>query len=366
MATLTTYDPNWLYSIDERYQNQGGTFVYYDTVYNYNNAEVAHKNVVDPVTVPRAKPADLVQNPTNHGPAHRFHGVSGRLKGEQYFQSYSYGIATYRTRFYVLKSRPPYHVPEHSSGSTKHNLKLRRLTHDISSFVAELNKTADSFTYLAKTVGKIVNRVRGLRKGRFTWHDVAETNLAINFGIKPVISDMFVIADGLSRFNQAYIHRVHSRSQENYDYVDAYGFRWVGRSKMNRVSYVRLNEHQQAGNLNIGNPIEWAWELIPFSFVVDWVIPVGDAIAALYADRGLQLLNTCVTRKVELGIAEHTAPPAPGTYEVPLQGEYQFYERKVVNDFESPDKLRIQPTDSLVALGNAVSLLKALRGSSKL
>jgi len=32
---------------------------------------------------------------------------------------------------------------------------------------------------------------------------------------------------------------------------------------------------------SIGNPAEWAWERIPFSFVVDWVYPVSTYIACM-------------------------------------------------------------------------------------
>jgi len=40
-------------------------------------------------------------------------------------------------------------------------------------------------------------------------------------------------------------------------------------------------------NFGVLNPLEVAWELIPFSFVVDWFIPVGDAIRNLTSTVGL-------------------------------------------------------------------------------
>lgn len=41
-----------------------------------------------------------------------------------------------------------------------------------------------------------------------------------------------------------------------------------------------------AQQLGLTNPAQLAWELVPFSFVVDWFIPVGDFFAQLDATLG--------------------------------------------------------------------------------
>lgn len=40
-------------------------------------------------------------------------------------------------------------------------------------------------------------------------------------------------------------------------------------------------------NFAVGNPLEWAWELIPLSFVLDWFIPIGSYLSALDAYQGI-------------------------------------------------------------------------------
>lgn len=51
-----------------------------------------------------------------------------------------------------------------------------------------------------------------------------------------------------------------------------------------------------ANNFGILNPLEVAWELIPFSFVVDWFLPVGDALRNLTSTTGLEFQGGSRTR----------------------------------------------------------------------
>lgn len=42
-------------------------------------------------------------------------------------------------------------------------------------------------------------------------------------------------------------------------------------------------------DLGILNPLNVAWELLPFSFVVDWAVPIGDYLSAMTASYGVKL-----------------------------------------------------------------------------
>lgn len=42
-----------------------------------------------------------------------------------------------------------------------------------------------------------------------------------------------------------------------------------------------------ASQLDLVNPLSLGWELVPFSFVLDWFIPVGNMLEALTAHAGL-------------------------------------------------------------------------------
>lgn len=60
-----------------------------------------------------------------------------------------------------------------------------------------------------------------------------------------------------------------------------------------RVDSVAMNFAAQAG---LDNPLTVAWELTPFSFLVDWLIPVGNLLDAFTATQGLTFMGGSLTR----------------------------------------------------------------------
>lgn len=48
------------------------------------------------------------------------------------------------------------------------------------------------------------------------------------------------------------------------------------------------SKSRTVGSLGLTNPLSVVWELVPYSFVVDWFLPIGDFIAAQTALAGLQ------------------------------------------------------------------------------
>lgn len=51
-----------------------------------------------------------------------------------------------------------------------------------------------------------------------------------------------------------------------------------------------------ADSVGLVNPFQLGWELLPFSFVIDWLIPIGNALAALSASVGLTLRGISTTQ----------------------------------------------------------------------
>lgn len=54
-----------------------------------------------------------------------------------------------------------------------------------------------------------------------------------------------------------------------------------------------------ASRVGLINPAEVAWEVVPWSFVVDWVAPVGDWLGAMTADTGLKFISGTGSRGVK-------------------------------------------------------------------
>lgn len=67
------------------------------------------------------------------------------------------------------------------------------------------------------------------------------------------------------------------------------------------ISY-RIKDGDKVTNANnvfgLSNPLTIAWELVPFSFVADWFLPIGTAIANLSATAGLEFVGGYYTNKV--------------------------------------------------------------------
>lgn len=63
--------------------------------------------------------------------------------------------------------------------------------------------------------------------------------------------------------------------------------------KIGYVVYVKVIDDSLRTRKNLGmtNPAEVAWELLPWSFVIDWFVPIGDYLQALTATQGVQFLR---------------------------------------------------------------------------
>lgn len=64
------------------------------------------------------------------------------------------------------------------------------------------------------------------------------------------------------------------------------------------ILFYRLNPFilRKYGQLGLINPFEVAWAVVPFSFVVDWFIPIGNLFQALGATIGTEFVDGCLSR----------------------------------------------------------------------
>lgn len=69
------------------------------------------------------------------------------------------------------------------------------------------------------------------------------------------------------------------------------------------------------GSLGLTNPLDVAWEVLPFSFVVDWFIPIGNWLNVLDAMHGYRFRAGSWTLREELEGQGHFRPGLGGTDE---------------------------------------------------
>lgn len=125
--------------------------------------------------------------------------------------------------------------------------------------------------------------------------------LELQYGWMPLIGDIYSLAD-LKPFSGDRIFGVASAfSQVRFKNPD-------GTNRCRRIvkygADVIVSDPSKAFSNSLGllNPALVAWELTPFSFVVDWFLPIGDHIENLTADIGISYRNAYKSELIDLEI----------------------------------------------------------------
>jgi hypothetical protein len=245
-------------------------------------------------------------------------------------------------------------------------LKIQDVSANLSSSIAEWKKAHEGFVFFAKEMLRIKRAIKSRRRGSvLNFCDVSATHLAVHFGIKPLVQDLYNVVE---KFNNAKpVIRVHAKAKSlnTWDYSN-YGYQTIGvwTNTDYVTAYVTPKDHT---GIDLGNPIEWAWELIPFSFVVDWALPVGNYLTALFALQQVDVLAVCVSHRRKFKgdyLVDLSYWPSNNGMGEPGSVEYTRHWREVPNGIPLPALPKFDLTDSLLALRHAVALLHQLRSCS--
>lgn len=153
-----------------------------------------------------------------------------------------------------------------------------------------------NITHLRDRRGRVVERASTLES---KW-------LALRYGWLPLVYDIY---DGVNLVNSAFKENPdHFYVKRNTkEWLPFFGHMW----NLNNDPWIGINigytsqvEVRQKYHLKIKdevltaltatgleNPLYVAWQVIPYSFVFDWIVPVSDWLSALTAKLGLQFLD---------------------------------------------------------------------------
>jgi len=117
--------------------------------------------------------------------------------------------------------------------------------------------------------------------------------LELQYGWKPLLSDIHGACDALSKRNKSDWNVTAKATRKkpidiSKSAVGTIG-RYVGGAKGMHSVLVRIDAQPQnealisLSSVGITNPLVVAWELVPWSFVVDWFVPVGSYLDSLDA-----------------------------------------------------------------------------------
>jgi len=135
----------------------------------------------------------------------------------------------------------------------------------------------------------------------------------------------------------------------------------------------RITDPEYVANeaLGLHNPGLLAWELLPFSFVADWFIPIGDALQSLTAYGGLHLMGGYVNTKTDKSWSMSSFTYNTAVSEVitcSVSNTEQSFTRGIISSFS---EIRVDPWQlrngmNAVRCLDAVTLLQSvLRNTSK-
>lgn len=219
---------------------------------------------------------------------------------------------------------------------------LRNSSFNAAQAIAERKQTADLFTSTAK---KVASAFGSLRKGNFVRaaqdlgvipkkragrrfnkdfpidqaKAVGNAWLELQYGWKPLLADVYGSMETLARANNPATGNANTifkkmsgrakRIESPYVRTDHLAGQsgprgvWLTIASATVECYVRYGVTYSVSSpaltslasVGITNPALLAWELLPYSFVVDWFLPIGNYLGSLDATNGLVFQDGYVT-----------------------------------------------------------------------
>lgn len=148
--------------------------------------------------------------------------------------------------------------------------------------------------------------------------DFHKAYLELQYGVKPLMSDVYGAVSALENKEKdaGRGHVTVKASVKSRDFsVSARGdgvstIAWtIDRVReVQHQGFIRLDFYQDnpilasLNSLGVTNPLEVAWELTPYSFVVDWFLPIGDYLNSLDATLGWRFLAGSMSKKTTVKV----------------------------------------------------------------
>jgi len=271
--------------------------------------------------------------------------------------------------------------------------EIMHTRHQTADLVASTcNRLAGAFTSLRR--GNFAGATRQLLGSKFSSSSVKravggipEQWLQLKYGWQPLVQDIYNSVQTVKRAysDQACLFTVNASAREECDQVqvtfpglDVFAPSRTWKSTSGSVSgkaqikFTVDDENASAvSQLGITNPASLAWELLPYSFVVDWFYPVGTFLEALDYSLGLRMLSGWLSytarreATAELGNTTKTdvGPGWDGRWSGGSGHASAFlFVREALTEFPGPPIPRLKDPFSLTHVANGLSLLATAFG----
>lgn len=294
--------------------------------------------------------------------------------------------------------------------------KLNQKKTDLGVTAAEFHKTVDM---VASTANRLYQAVTAVRRGnlpafaralginptlrqtkRFQkrWNEskfgppgsteqfAAKTWLEYTYGWKPLLNDVYTTAEAMAEVTVQRQNLVRWASANVQNSVTVHKVsplrNWIVDktftiqvSRQMKIAYKIDPGALNAANVfGLTNPLVIAWELVPFSFVADWFLPIGQALSDLTATCDLTWAGGFITRKYKMDVSVTYRPGSPwypsgipgvGAYWTAESGSMMFTQNQFVfsrvgmNGFPGPAFPKFKNPFSPSHATSAIALLSS-------
>ncbi len=216
-------------------------------------------------------------------------------------------IITWTGTGHLVKATVPARLPA-SLGARAELAALLKLKNAKVNLGVSFGERKEAAGMMYSNLGKVAKSYRQFRRGNFQsaarelglgWRDAPNRWLEYQYGWKPLLSDVYTACKEINEKDKkeesrTYYHvkaRVSDSKKVQSSESRFAGTRSIYTDSHQFDAFVRFDFRpnsdmglfQELDEWGVLNPAEIAWELVPFSFVVDWAVPVGDFLSAITA-----------------------------------------------------------------------------------
>lgn len=266
--------------------------------------------------------------------------------------------------------------------------KLKDQDIHLGNFIAEFNRTEAMVAHRVSSIAGGVRRWRS-NNSKKSWNNVKKymrsgcgrkfrrlipaSWLELVYGWSPLLQDIFGAVNHLSKMPKDPLISVKGYTRVNDSVVvhesGYYGANCDMEYPVSQEVWVRLYYRintpglAEVSSLGLLNPAEIAWELTPYSFVLDWVLPIGPWLSALTADAGYSFVGGSRSQMTKAGsgrtkryVFPRTASTFTGGSLPVLEGESYAFQRVCYTSSPVPGVYVKNPL-SAMHVANAIALL---------
>lgn len=166
--------------------------------------------------------------------------------------------------------------------------KIRDHQFNLAVFGAEAR---DSLSMIADSATRVANAFRYVKRGDLTraarvlgakrpgkvYKDVGNNWLELQYGWLPLLGDAYSAGEAMaSLLNRPQRTEFRQRRTRNVGVNPTHAFN-TGVGTISKQVVAKMSEDYSAiSSLGLDDPLTVAWELLPYSFVADWFLPIGD------------------------------------------------------------------------------------------